>query len=203
MRAIWINEGAEVNSYDRLRNLGFNQVFWSERNHTRAHLEQARREGFEVGVYSNPQWYGHPDPKTYRTVVNQRLTALGVNDEQCDFQINYEVHNPAWITEFFYWWRRVRQTRPTSWTMEGFQGGWAWRAMNHPNLLGNPDDPRTVVTLVPQAYDGNMNAYDTAGTIKDLVDHGVDYRRIVPFVDAPEATKRGFYGFAYMEHRLP
>lgn len=212
MRAFWINTGAEVQSYPGLRQLGITHIFWDAHRHTRAHLEQARREGFKVGVYTNPQWFGFESAalsvseraKAYRTRVSQRLNQLGVNEEQCDVQFNIEKlaaleagladGGNQFVIDLFYWWRRSRADRKTSWTMEGHQGGHFWPALRHPNLAGTD--------FVPQAYDGNMRRWDTYGVVKDLVDWGVPFKRILPFTDAPEARIPYSEGFFYLEHRL-
>jgi hypothetical protein len=205
MKAIWVNEGAEVSSYDRLRQYGFTHVYWSERAHTKAHITQARGQNFQVGVYTNPQWYGYEPAKDNRLRVSRRVTALGGDDAQMDVQINHEkgaalaAGQPdggnQYIIDWFTWWRKVRPQRETSWTMEGFQGGWFPQAFRSPALTG--------VTLVPQCYDGNMVPFDSFGVAKDLVDWGVDFKRILPIYDAPEVFRRGSTGFFYMEHRLP
>jgi len=79
--------------------------------------------------------------------------------------------------------------------MEGFQGGALFPAMRHAALNGT--------TFVPQAYDGTMNVWDSYGVVKDLVDWGVDVKRVRPFYAAPECLRRGADGFFYMEHLLP
>lgn len=199
MKAIWINTGAEVGSYPGLRQLGFSHVFFDAHRHTRAHLLQARKEGFLVGVYTNPQWFREYEgnPKLYRTVVSQRLTALGVNDEQCDVMFNIEKSagfTPDYVIELFYWWRRSNAQRVTQWTMEGGQAGFYFTAMRHPNL--------TNTTFVPQAYDGSMNRWDSHGVVMDLVRWGVPLSSITPFLDAPEARVPWSEGFFYLENRL-
>lgn len=178
-------------------------VFFSERTHSRAHLVYARQNGFRVGVYSNPQWYGFPAPRAYRDVVSRRLTALGVNREQCDVQFNIEKlaaqqagRDPnGYVVELFGWWRRSNAARATSWTFEGFQGGALYTAFRHPNLTGT--------VLVPQAYDDRMGRFDSFGVVRDLVDWGAPFTRVLPFYDAAEAGVRGASGFFYLQNRLP
>lgn len=205
MRAMWINTGAEVGSYPGLRQLGISHVFFDAHKHTRAHLQQARANGFLVGVYTNPQWFTDGwVPKAYRDRVNRRLTELGVDDEQCDVMFNIEKGaaiegglpdgGVQYVIDLFFWWRRVRGKRITQWTMEGHQGGHFQRAMLHENL--------TNTTFVPQAYDGSMNRWDSYGVVKDLVNWGVEYGRVAPFLDAPEARVPYSEGFFYLENRL-
>lgn len=194
MRSIWINEGDELN-VDRVRAFGIERVFWSERSHTPDHIRYARSQGFSVGIYSDPIWYGYPPPQTYRDDLNHAVTRMLGDNAQLAVMVDYERHDAAWIIDFFYWWRRVRPARETYWTLEGFQGGWAYRAMRSAQL--------SYTNFVPQCYDDKMRPYDSAGVVKDLVDWGVDTDRVLPFIDAVEADRRGWYGFAYMQHRLP
>lgn len=207
MRAFWINKGAEVQSYPGLRQLGVDKVFFDLHTHSRAHFDQARREGFEVGGYTNPQWFPDgKDPKAYRSRVSQRLAALSLHDEQCDVQFNVEklylsdigLDTPdeasKYILDLMYWWRRSNPNRVTSWTMEGHQGGWFYPILKN-SLLSN-------VLLVPQAYDGDMRRWDSHGVVMDLVRHGAALERVTPFLDAPEARIPYSEGFFYMEHRL-
>jgi hypothetical protein len=205
MRALWVNEGAEVGDFDRLRRYGITHLYLSERTTTVAHVQQARREVGGVGLYTNPQWYGFETAKDNRLRVSRRVTALGGDNTQMDVQINLEKGaaleaglvdgGNQYTMDWFYWWRRVRPLRATSWTMEGFQGGALYPAMRSPELNGT--------TFVPQAYDGAMNEWDSYGVVKDLVDWGVDFRRVVPFYAAGEVMRRGAHGFFYMEHLLP
>lgn len=205
MKAIWVNTGAEVSSYPTLHQLEFTHVFFDLHRHTKAHLTQARNQGFKVGGYTNPQWFGVPAAKDYRDMVNRRLSELVGKDEQCDVQFNIEkatlsqtiatqAAQNKWVDDLFYWWRRVRATRETSWTMEGHQGGWFTPTFVSPNLKDT--------TFVPQAYDGNMNRWDSYGVVKDLVDYGVPFSRIMPFYDTPEARIPYSEGFFYLENRL-
>lgn len=205
-RAIWIQENDEVISYPRLKDLGMTHIFFSARSITRAHINQVRRNGLKVGIYSNPQWYGAPSTRDFRDIVRDKLTELNVNQEQCDVQFNIEktgllqmgltteLTASEYVIDLFHWWLRSNRQRVTSWTMEGFQGGWFARAMVHDNLLR--------ATLVPQAYDDKMNRWDSFGVTKDLVDWGVSFSRILPFYPANEARIRGSEGFFYMDHLL-
>lgn len=196
MRAIWINEGDELDA-PRCRAFGITRVYFSERAHSSTHIAQGRREGFEVGIYSNPQWYGFPDPKPMRDLLSRAVTRMDGDNKQLSVQLNYEPHNAAWAIEFFYWWRRARAARDTSWTMEGFQGGWCAEALLHPNLENT--------IAVPQCYSGSMQPWLTAAVVRDLVDWGVPLARIHPFVDAQFADWRASNVdvFYYMQHRLP
>ena len=146
--------------------------------------------------------------KAMRDITSKRLTALGVDDEQCDVCFNIEKaalsqagfstqenHN-KYVIDLFYWWRRSRAQRVTTWTMEGHQGGWFYPAFRAPELVNTK--------LVPQAYDEAMRRWDSHGIVKDLVDWGADYRRVQPFYDAPELRTPYVSddAFFYFEHRL-
>jgi hypothetical protein len=203
---LWVNEGAEIGDFNRLRSYGITHLYYSARSHTKAHIDQARREHFQVGVYANPQWGdagGFADAKAHRLWLSRRVTALDGDGKQMEVQLNLEklaalqagVDPNQYTIDWFYWWRRVRPDRWTSWTMEGFQGGALYPAMRHGSLAGT--------FLSPQAYDESMRQWDSHGVVKDLVSWGVDFARILPFYAAPEVMRRGATGFFYMEHLLP
>jgi hypothetical protein len=218
VRSIWVNIGTDVVSYEGLRQLGVGKVFFDAHGHGRAQLVRARDEGFQVGVYDNPQWWGFPDKvadpttgrmaKRMRDITSQRLTALGVDEEQCDVCFNIEKSameqaglvsqqsQNKYVKDLFYWWRRSRRNRATSWTMEGHQGGWFPEAMRSAELAAT--------LFVPQGYDEAMRRWDSYGIVQDLIDWGVPGNRIEPFYDAPElrtpyVSDRAFF---YFENRL-
>jgi hypothetical protein len=203
-RRLWVNEGAEIGDFNRLRGYGITHLFYSARTHTKAHITQARAQGFQVGIYANPQWDGgFADAKAHRLWLSRKVTELGGDNAQMDVQLNLEklaaieagVDPNGYTIDWFYWWRRIRPSRWTSWTMEGFQGGALYPAMRASALTGT--------FLSPQAYDGAMNEWDSYGVTKDLVDWGVAFPAILPFYAAPEVLRRGASGFFYMEHLLP
>jgi hypothetical protein len=203
-RRLWVNEGAEIGDFNRLRSFGITHLFYSARTHTKAHITQARAQGFQVGIYANPQWdNGFADAKAHRLWLSRKVTELGGDNAQMDVQLNLEklaaieagVDPNAYTIEWFQWWRKIRANRWTSWTMEGFQGGALYPAMRHGALAGT--------FLSPQAYDGAMNVWDSYGVVKDLVDWGVAFPAILPFYAAPEVLRRGASGFFYLEHLLP
>jgi hypothetical protein len=214
-RAIWINTGTDVQSWQGLKDLGVTHVFYDLHDHSRAEFDNARSKGFSVGAYTNPDRFGFGKgatvderAKSYRTIVSQRLTALSLHDEQCDVQFNIEkgsfinagftsmAEQNLYMRRLFYWWRRSNALRLTSWTMEGGQGGWFYEAMRSPELAN--------VTFVPQAYDGRMARWDSHGIVEDLENWGVDPARIMPFYDSPELRTAyvSYLAFFYFEHRL-
>jgi hypothetical protein len=205
---LWVNEGAEIGDFDRLRSFGITHLFLSARTTDRDHVAQARREIGGVGLYANPQWGdagGFADAKAHRMWLSRKVTELGGDNAQMDVQLNLEklaaiqagVDPNAYTIEWFTWWRKIRPARWTSWTMEGFQGGALFPAMRHPALAGT--------ILSPQAYGVNprTDVWDSHGVVKDLVDWGVEFKRVEPFNVAPAVMLRGATGFFYMEHLLP
>jgi hypothetical protein len=213
-RAIWINTGTDVQSWQGLKDLGVTHVFYDLHDHGRSEFDNARSKGFAVGAYTNPDRFGFGKgatvderAKNYRTIVSQRLTALSLHDEQCDVQFNIEkgsfiqagitsmAEQNLYMRRLFYWWRRSNAMRLTSWTMEGGQGGWFYEAMRSAELAS--------VTFAPQAYDGRMTRWDSYGIVSDLVSWGVPPTRIAPFYDSPELrTAYVPSGYFYFEHRL-
>jgi hypothetical protein len=220
MRGIWVNRQTDVQSWQGLKDLQVTHVFYDLHQHTRREFDNARAQGFAVGAYTNPEWFPtaaaaatiDDRAKAYRTIVSQRLTALSLHDEQCEVQFNIEKGGLAkvgiaadmaaqnlYVRRLLFWWRRSNAQRATSWTMEGGQGGHFFEAMRSPELAN--------VTLAPQAYHGDMSRpdyrWDTYGIVRDLVDWGVPYERVLPFYDSPELrTAYNGPGYYYFEHRL-
>jgi hypothetical protein len=220
MRGVWVNRQTDVQSWQGLKDLQVTHVFYDLHQHTRREFDNARAQGFAVGAYTNPEWFPtaaaaasiDERAKAYRTIVSQRLTALSLHDEQCEVQFNIEkgglasvgiaADMPAqnlYVRRLMFWWRRSNAQRQTSWTMEGGQGGWFFEAMRSAELAN--------VTLAPQAYHGDMSRpdyrWDTYGIVRDLVDWGVPYERVLPFYDSPELrTAYNGPGYYYFEHRL-
>jgi hypothetical protein len=220
MRGIWVNRQTDVQSWQGLKDLQVTHVFYDLHQHTRREFDNARAQGFAVGAYTNPEWFPtaaaaatiDDRAKAYRTIVSQRLAALSLHDEQCDVQFNIEKGGLAkvgiaadmpsqnlYVRRLLYWWRRSNAQRATSWTMEGGQGGWFFEAMRSAELAN--------VTLAPQCYHGDMSRpdyrWDTYGIVRDLVDWGVPYGRVLPFYDSPELrTAYNGPGYYYFEHRL-
>lgn len=214
-RAIWVNEGTFVQSFDRLRQLQVDAIFLSARGHSRAEVDKVYSEGFTCGLYSNPQWYGFDlDGRTVdeaakenRIRFSRQITAMGGDNRDMPVQLNMEKGaalsaglpdgGKDYIRRWFYWWRKVRPNRWTSWTMEGFQGGWyTTTTFNAPELAG--------AYLSPQAYgsDPRTDRWDSWGTAKDLIDWGVVPRRLVPFNEVNQLKIRGATGFFYMDHLI-
>jgi hypothetical protein len=213
-RSVWVNKGTDVQSWEGLKQLGVTHVYYDLHQHSRREFDNARSKGFAVGGYTNPEWFGFGTgatlderAKSYRTVVSQRLATLSLHDEQCDVQFNIEkgaltnagitsmAEQNLWVRRLLYWWRRSNAQRITSWTMEGGQGGWFFEAMRSPELAS--------VTFAPQAYDGAMTRWDSYGMVRDLIEWGVPYERILPFYDSPELrTAYSGPGFFYFENRL-
>jgi hypothetical protein len=213
-RSVWVNRGTDVQSWEGLKQLGVTHVYYDLHQHSRGEFDNARSKGFAVGGYTNPEWFGFGTgatlddrAKAYRTIVSQRLAALSLHDEQCDVQFNIEkgalsnagyrtmAEQNLYVRRLMYWWRRSNAQRVTSWTMEGGQGGWFFEAMRSPELAS--------VMFGPQAYDGAMSRWDSYGMVRDLIEWGVPYGRVLPFYDTPELrTAYNGPGFYYFEHRL-
>ena len=199
-----MNRGTDVLDWNRLKQLSVDTVFYDLHQHGRAEIVNARSKGFRVGGYTNPEWFGVVHPKDYRTIVSKRLTQLGVDDEQFDVQFNIEKgifqgrsqdEQNQYVLDLFYWWRRSRAQRTTSWTMEGHQGGWFNKCWADQRLAGT--------LFVPQAYDGSMNRWDSYGVAMDLVDWGAPLHQVLPFNKADEIRTPYSEGFFYMDHLIP
>jgi hypothetical protein len=189
--AIWIDENSDPN-YSKLGGQGFKQLFFAHRDPrlTTFYLDHVRNKGYTPGIYWASTWDAGQSADFWVNILDGTIKRLG----KMPVQVNIEEHNPSKIADFITRFRKIYPWIPLSLATEGFQGGWL--AQNLVLL----DAQR--VTLVPEAYDGAMNPYDTDGVVQDLVGRGFLYDRVVPFHDAA-SLRRGWRGFAFTQNRLP
>lgn len=197
LRALWIDEGSKP-EWGRL--VPFTHLFLSTRDATTAALNEIRMRGFQAGIYRVTTWdEGVDDGKEWAKLLSDDVArCVGGDgrglDVQLAVQADIEQHDSAFIVAFLKEWRARRPRRDTSWTMEGFQGGWMREIRQQINDSG--------VKLIPQAYDGAMKPFDSLGVVRELVNYGFYEQLIYPFHDAAE-LRRGWDGFAFTQQRLP
>lgn len=195
MNAVWLDEGAAAD-YPRLKKHGITHIFRSERDPrtTTAALERDRAEGFKCGIYAGHGWYAHLTGPELAVHMTSQWVNLGGLSRSLAVQFNEEGHDPVRVIAMLKQWRALRPNAATSWTMEGFQGGWIKEIAAELKALR--------VKLVPQAYDGAMNPFDSFGCVRDLTENGIPYDRVEVFYDAARLL-RGWRGFAFTQNRLP
>jgi hypothetical protein len=196
VKACWIDEGQDAD-YSRLTRHGIGRLLFSPRvnqGHSRAQIDEARAKGFEVGIYRVPEWDPTLEGAAWATMLSKDVTRLGGDGTQVHVQADIETHNTVWLAAFLLQWRKHRAKRDTSVTTEGFQGGLLVKI--RPQILDSN------VTLVPQAYGGDMQPWDTHGTVLDLIAYGFPLEKILPFYDAAD-LRRGWSGYCFTQQRLP
>lgn len=203
MHAIWIDEGADPD-FPLLEARGFlpgrtppHRLFFSAREprlRQPTYLDAVRGRGYGCGLYWADTWDAGLAGAQAAELMNRRWLELGGGVKSLHVQFNVERHDAGYVAELLHRWRQLRPTLPTSWAMEGFQGGWI--ATIRAQVVTSK------VLLVPEAYTGSMAPFDTAGVVKDLTDFGIPYDQVTVFHDARE-LRRGWDGFAFTQARLP
>lgn len=211
MKAIWIDENQSPD-YQRLFRHGIRRLYFTAREgygHDKTMVDNARAQGFEVGIYrvsswdlaNNPNLTGAEWANLLSKDVSRYVGGDGKGTNvQLAVQMDIEEHNPVWIAQCLLRWRQIRQVRDTSFTFEPFQGGMLVAAIAQ-IIQSN-------VRLVPQAYMGphngnpDMTPADPFGVVKDLTDYRFPYERIQVFYDAARLY-RGWTGYAFTAQRLP
>jgi hypothetical protein len=208
----WHGEDAHIDKLTRNR---IERVWFAANDASPAQIKHARDNGFQTGIYVNPQWYDYPDAKVFRNKISEAIKRLvGGFADPLPVQINNERHDPVYMLAIMFWYRRSMQLRETAWNFEGYQGGWIgpiWRtsySYTHADLV----EPVTLtaallanVELIPQCYDSVMNPYDPHDVVSDLVDWGVPHRAINPMKHgsyAVEWSRRKNQHF-YRQSELP
>lgn len=206
MLCCWIDEGGGLD-VERCRKAGVTQAMFSLRRHTKAQVDAARTD-FQVGGYHALSWSLADEPgltgTRYADIVNQlTMRMLGGDGKgvgvQLDIQVDIEQHVlpggfDQWMRDFISRWRAVRANRVTSWALEGFQGGRLGGIRQKVIDAG--------FSVVPYAYDGDMNPFDTYAVVNDLIAHGFPYHAVRPFYDG-RYLWRGADGWVFTQNRLP
>lgn len=192
-RAIWIDAGQAVN-VGKLRNLGITAPYFphTDPNITAPYLQSIADQGFQPGIYSAWNWYPDLPAWRYADLLSNDLKRIGWpgNPPVC---VDIETHDMGYVREFLARWRRLRPTRPTWWTFEGFQG--ALFETSRDLIL------KSKVRLAPQFYRGDMTPHEHSPVL-DLLISGFPGELIDGMYDAAALPWR-WRGFAFTQQRLP
>jgi hypothetical protein len=195
MRCVWIDEGSQPD-FTKITNYGIQGLYFSTREQyvTPTYLDSIRDKGYVVGIYRAWNWDAGLSGAKWADLLSAEVTRVGGNGKQLDVQANIELKDTLWIKDFLIRWRQHRQLRPTSWTMEGHQGGW---------MVGIKYwIEQSKVVLVPQCYDGAMNPWDSAAMVKDLKEDYKFSNPVIPFHGA-KALRPWADGFIFTQNNLP
>ncbi len=195
-RAVWVDEGHALHA-ERLRAHGITAPYFSHRRDqagvTKDTLQAAADAGFRPGIYSAWNWYTLDGP-AYARLLDRELRRIGWpgNAPLC---VDIETHDvEGYVLPFFREWRRLRPSRPTHFTFEGWQGG-LYSPANVLELVGYG------LRFVPQLYRGDMAPVGHSPLI-DLLIAGFPGERLDGFYDAAALPYR-WRGFAFTQARLP
>lgn len=194
MTAIWIDAGTALEPA-KLRANDITRPYFAhiDPNVTADYLDDVRDSGFSPGIYSAWNWYSSLDGHNYARELDAELRRIAWkgNAPVC---VDIETHDIGYVLGFFKEWRRLRPSRPTAWTMEGFQGG-LFSPANVAELVGRD------LRFVPQLYRGDMSPHEHS-PIVDMLIAGFPGGRLDGFYDAARLPYR-WRGFAFTQARLP
>lgn len=193
-QAVWVDEGQPLEPA-KLHAHGITAPYFSHRNPsvTSLYLDSVKAQGFTPGIYTAWNWYPSLSAEGYARAFDSELKRIGWagNAPVC---IDIETHDVNYVLAFFKEWRRLRPTRVTAWTMEGFQGG-LFSASNVAELVGRG------LRFVPQFYRGDMTPVEHSPVI-DMLMSGFPGGNIDGFFDARSLPYR-WRGFAFTQATLP
>lgn len=191
MRAVWIDNGQDVNAA-KLRAHGIDAPYFDPRDGrvTSAYLDGVHEQGFNPGLYFAWNWY-NLDGSGFAGKIHSELLRIGWrgNAPVC---ADIEVHDPAYITAFVTRWRQLRPSRQTDLTIEGMQGGWFAQCAA---AVAHAD-----IRVAPQFYDGSMNALSHSPVL-DLLIAGVPGDMMLGMYDASRLPYQ-WRGYAFTQGRL-
>lgn len=173
---------------------------------TKAVLDEAGRRGHVQGIYLGHNWFPGDSPAQLAARVNADYLKLNGAQRKLRVMFNLEEHDPEKVAATLEEWRKLQRNVPTSWSMEGMQGGWMG------NVLSDPDDDApslfiqrvlaTRVRWVPQLFLGGMQRIEGDIVLRDLIRRGVPENIISPFYDAKNLGN-SWDGYAFTMGRLP
>lgn len=203
MRAVWVDDG-QTPDYAKLARYGIGGVYFAgnDARLTPAYLQSVKDHAgvAEVGLYYAWNWYPVQAAKALARTISEAVKAVGWlgNPPVCiDIEKGHgltDANYTAYAVAFFQEWRRLRPSRKTAYTLEGFQGG----------LFGPADVLHIAAAnleICPQMYAGNMAPLAHDVTI-DLLIQGFPAAQLSGMYDAA-ALPYNWRGFAFTQGRLP
>ena len=202
MRALWVDSGNDPDFGKAVAN-GIDTFYFAmfDPRVTKAYLENLVGQGYKVGVYMASNWeqFSGANGSGIASIVTNRVRQIaGTKKPAHDFpkvQFDLEEHDPEKIALCLERWRASLPYQDTSWTMEGFQGGWMTDDFVKRVLACR-------VRVVPQAYIGNMEESAADMVLRDLLRRGFPENVVSLFYDAKRLPV-GWDGFAFTQGRLP
>lgn len=177
--ALVLPGGPKVPDLAKAARLGITRFYWSaEDNQIDTSLFDAMRaKGYEVGLMRDPHW-DNRSPQSLAEKLHDDIIRLGSHAKQCAVMADIEYHDPSYVRDFITFWRGLRPTRPTSWTLEPNQGGW------FPKYLVDKVNADPNLVVIPQNYYFNMSPAVEWKTALDIAARGVRTDRISIFYGA-------------------
>lgn len=153
-------------------------------------------------LYIVQSWFPELGPEAFARKADQLLKQVAWKGNPA---LEFDIEKGAPLTDSTYVdfvvralqeWRRIRPTRETSYTLEGFQGG-----LFNGRYGSVLEIASKVSHIVPQCYQGDMTPHE-AGVVQNLVDYGFPAQKVLPFLDA-RITQSPWEGWLFNQSRLP
>jgi hypothetical protein len=187
-RQVWIDQGQPVNGI-KLGAIGITRVYFDAR-------DTPIPSTFERGIYRAQSWDNLNAIMFAKTLSDDVHRWGGDPYKQLAVHANIELHDPAYIDSFLTEWRRRRPVRETALVFEGLQAGWFTTTL----IMTINQDPN--LTVLAEAYTGDMSPIDCDDVRSNLVDYGIARGKALVMYDA--ARLNPFWdGCAFTQQRLP
>lgn len=209
MRICWLNLG-EAPDYAKMKRYGVEAPCFDIRDPVlrtqvggRHYLDVVDEQvSGKPRVHVVQSWYPDLGPEAFARVADELLRQVGWFGNPA---VELDIEKGAPLTDSTYVdfvrralreWRRLRPTRETSYTLEGFQGGlFNGRYDAVVEIAGKTNH------IVPQSYHGDMTPHQ-AGLVQNLVDYGFPREKVRVFYDAA-ITQEPWDGWLFNQSRLP
>jgi hypothetical protein len=195
-RAAWINEGQGLD-VDRAHKYGLTILYVSARGATKQLIADIQAAGLIAGLYADPSWTPGITAPVFAKQASDWLQTFVPRpwpNEAPPFMADIEVHDPAYVTAFLAEYRRWQPARPSSITVEPFQGG----------LVPTDEIAARGFHLYPQTFYGDMSPADEAGVLLELTRQGFPAAALHPMYAGERFPARDARdGCVFTIERLP
>jgi hypothetical protein len=195
VRYLWVDKDNNA-WWEAVAHYGIDGLFFDPRDPrvTKTYLEN--QHGKAVGIYFGAAWgeLGNT-PESYVAKAKQWTDPLRKSNSFPKVQWDLEMHDPEFIIRVLQLWRKAFPWQDTSWTLEGFQGGW----MDHEKFVKPLLAAR--IRVVPQYFQGDMTPWCPDTAMKDLLARGIPHTVISGCYDAGLLLP-WWDGFAFSQGRL-
>ena len=197
-KAAWIYENG-VPDFNKLAEHGIKVVYVDPRSANTAEvIKSITDNGLVAGIYTVPSWQPQMNGLGFAKWTSYLLNTFlpRANGETPPYMADVEgdqLRNAEWVDSFLSTYRNYQPARPSSMTVEPFQGGYV--------------PVKALVAarfhLYPQVYYGDMSPADSAAVVLENVRSGMPADSVHPFYDGAAIPRDARDGAIFTAERLP